>query len=324
MTLRNFILKLLLFILIVLGFQVIVARPVEYPRELIILDKVLQNGFSIIYFGDSTITSTSKNDPTTQTTPEILWRMLPKSKLWAITHPSLSLDVYDAYAQYILRKGYHPKFLIFPINLRSFSPVWVSNPNMQFKSEGFIIRYKDTIWLKFYHPLGVFKYFEPPVSKYVFDNTKISYKGKTYGYIKELNDQVKRAMNDETRLKKQFILDYLYTLTPHYGKIQSMLRLVDRLKNTGIDPIFYITPVDFQSGSSLIGDDFTQTISANTRLIKSLLAERSIDVLDFSASLPAEAFMWREEGYPNEHLNLLGRYFLAKSLVEGTNLNNYR
>ena len=103
-----------------------------------------------------------------------------------------------------------------------------------------------------------------------------------------------------------------------------MLRLVQRLKGTGIEPIFYITPVDVQTGTHLLGDDFIKTLRNNAHVIDSLLTQRSINILDFSSSLPSTCFMWREEGYPNEHLNLLGRYFLATSLAQRSNLKDYK
>ena len=326
MTLK-FLIKIPTFLLIIFCLQIFIGQPVPLPVDLHTIKESIEHGSDVIFFGDSTLTYSSVNDQSSMSTPEILWRLLPKAHVWAVPHPSTNMDVYDAFIEFMAHEKLHPKCVIIPINLRSFSLVWTLNPYMQLRDEKFISKFENTVWIKFYHPLGVFKFFEPPVSQYSYEHTKILYKKQNLGRIKDLYFDPLSSTNDrEKRTKAQFILDYMYPLTVQNHTFQMMLKLVQHLKNSGIEPVFYITPIDIQTGSELIGDDFVKAITDHTQLIKSVMADHSINVLDLSTTLPAQYFIWKEasDQNPNEHLNISGRYFIAKSLVEMTSLKNYQ
>ena len=322
---RKFIIKTILFLSLLIPAQILIAHPSDKPNELLILDYLLPHGAEIVYFGDSTINWAGEHDKNNADMPKLLRLLLPKMKILKISYPSYQMDVYAAYAQYIVQKGYHPKFVIVPINMRSFSPEWDRRPLWQFRKEQFVARHSNSLWMKFYQPLGVFKFFESNISAWEYQQTKVYTGGALIGKVKDFDNPLYASPNDE-KTKRQLLFRYMYDLTADHRKIKSMLHMVDVLKNNGIKVILYITPLDVQTGKKYLGDDFSQKLDKNVQLITSLLAGQGVPVLDFSKSLDTKYFTWwenKKELYPNEHLQLLGRMFVVKNLVYKTDLKNY-
>ena len=77
---RNFFLKLVIFVAILLTVQVVVSamHPPELPEQILELDQQLQAGVDIVYFGDSTLIYPA-GEPTI---PEILRDLPPHSCAW--------------------------------------------------------------------------------------------------------------------------------------------------------------------------------------------------------------------------------------------------
>ena len=162
---KKFFIKSIFFSSLIFCAQIIVASPPVIPNELKLLDYYFKhpgrkNIPDIVYFGDSTINWSAQNDTSQQSMAGLLQLRLPNVHVTKITYPSYQSDVYLAYSEYIARKKDHPRFVIIPINLRSFSPEWNLKPHWQFEDEKFAARHKDTVWMKFYQPLAIFKFFE--------------------------------------------------------------------------------------------------------------------------------------------------------------------
>src|SRR5262245_54998406 len=98
---RNFFLKLIAFIAILLTLQVAVSamHPAELPKEILELDQQLQDGVDIVYLGDSTLIH-PVGEPTI---PEILRNLTPNHTIGAVAHPAYQLDLYERYANYLVK-----------------------------------------------------------------------------------------------------------------------------------------------------------------------------------------------------------------------------
>ena len=109
--------------------------------------------------------------------------------------------------------------------------------------------------------------------------------------------------------------------------IQAMRHVAEVLTEHDITPIFYITPIDAKTAVNYLGGEFIERLLENTKLIKSVLAQSHVPVLDLSTVLSTEYFTWTEEGstalYPNEHLKQMGRMFVVRNLLEHTELKDY-
>ncbi|MBF0483130.1 MAG: hypothetical protein HQL25_00340 [Candidatus Omnitrophica bacterium] len=323
---KKFFFKSILLVVLVFIVQSLCPGEVVIPNEITRLDSLMQYGADIIYFGDSTTESFTAEDANKASIGALLQMLIPQAQIAKITHPSYQMDVYAAYGRYILRKGYHPKFVIIPINLRSFSPVWDINPSYQFDKEKIVLDVKDTFVMRYLKPLAVFKIFEPNCSQFSYQYTRV-FEGKKYlGLVKDLFTPPSSVSPEDVTLR-YLQLCYSYSLNYQHRKVRSLLQLVRTLKTAGIKPIFYIAPLDYITVEKYLGSKFRERHIENVQLLHSLLAQEGVPLLDLSNSLDPEFFIWStvstEKGHPSEHLFLKGRMFVAMSLAKKTSMNTF-
>lgn len=323
---KKFLFKLGLFFLLILSVQMILPVSKDIPNEIKLLDAFMKLKCDIIYFGDSTINWAAQSDASEESMPGLLQRLLPESRVAKITHASYQMDVYEAYAEYIVRKNYRPKVVIIPINLRSFSVEWDKQPLWQFEKEKLTLAMKDTFWMKFYKPLDVFKYFEPRMTRFEYEQSSVFDGEKFIGKTRDFDNADFKIFSDQN-MKKKLTFRYMYPLTVGHRKIKSLVHTAQLLKQQGIQTIFYITPVDWQTMEKYLGSAALERMAQQKDVIKKALTLPGVDLLDFSQDLPTGEFCWPEEDawtlYPNEHLKLRGRMFVVKSLVDQTFLKSF-
>ncbi len=94
--------------------------------------------------------------------------------------------------------------------------------------------------------------------------------------------------------------------------LKSIARLLPR---SGITPIFYITPVDYQIGESFFPNRFRERLERNSAVIRRELAVPGAIVLDLTTALDTQAFAWRQVVYPNEHLSRGGAVVCSEATL---------
>lgn len=323
---KNFLIKLTAFIILIIGIQMLVPTSKDIPNEIKLLDFFMKNHADIIYFGDSTINWAAQTDRSQNSMPDLLQQLLPQSRIAKITHASYQMDVYSAFAQYIVRKNYHPKVVIIPINLRSFSTEWDQQPLWQFEKEKLTLAMKDTVWMKFYKPLAVFKFFEPRISRLQYEQTKVFDGARLIGRVSDFDNESYQYYSEQ-KMKNKLLFRYAYPLSSEHRKIQSLIKTATLFKEKGIQTIFYVTPVDVRTIAQYLGPQYANRIFENTALIKKVLADQGVDLLDLAGALETVDFSWMEDGagpyYPNEHLKLRGRMIVVKNIFERTELKRF-
>ncbi len=323
---KSFAVRLLVFFLLLVGTQSIVSalNPPEVPKEILQLDDLVATQADILYFGDSTV-GYSDDEPSTA---EILQEMRPEYAVGEIVHPAYNLDLYLYYVKYLVRSDHLPDVVIIPINMRSFSPEWDLRPGYQFEREKAVLTYGPYLSRLLLRPLEVFGGLAPDISLDAFlDTTVFSGQdpvGKVADYENLLGDipfeeqqgelefAYRAAIPSEDQvqaLQATLTYYYMYGLDPDHRKITSMLSVADVLEEHGIYPVFYITPINYQQGNQVLGDNFQERFSENTELVKSLLLARDIQVLDLAYELEAFAFV------DMEHLREVGKTYIAGQLA---------
>lgn len=323
---KKFLVKLTIFILLIVGIQTFVPPSKDIPNEIKLLDFFMKNHADIIYFGDSTINWAAQTDRSQNSMPDLLQQLLPESRIAKITHASYQMDVYYAFARYMVRKGYRPKVVIIPINLRSFSTEWDQQPLWQFEKEKLTLAMKDTFWMKFYKPLAVFKFFEPRISRLQYEQTEVFDGVRLIGRVSDFDNESYQNYSEQN-MRNKLLFRYAYTLSAEHRKIQSLVQTATLLRESGIQTVFYVTPVDVRTIAKYLGPDYVNRIFENTALIKKVLADHGVGLLDLAGSLETEDFSWMEDGigpyYPNEHLKLRGRMIVVKNIFERTELKRF-
>ncbi|MCP4157861.1 MAG: hypothetical protein GY757_59680, partial [bacterium] len=267
----------------------------------------------IIYLGDSTICSRGKKDSDDRCISEMVRDMLPRYSLGRVTHEAYQMDLYLEFCKYICRQKNHPSIIIIPINMRSFAPGWDMKPQFQFEKETIILRggLKRVLMSAFYKPLVLFKYNFFSINMKQYKNTPVFDGDKQVGLVKDFTNRSFLKLSREN-IKKSTLFYYMYSLNKKHRKILSMMEAARLLSRKNIKAVFYIAPIDCETGEKCFPGRFTRRLEENTRLIGSLLAEENTEVLDLSNSLKANAFYWRI--YPNEYLVESGRMYVARKI----------
>lgn len=323
---KVFFLKLLLFVAALLTMQMVGASlyPPDLPDEILQLDRHLRNGADIIFLGDSTVIYPAGE----VSTAEILQEFQPQHTVGQVAHPAYNLDLYRYYAGYVTRSYQRPKAVVIPINMRSFSPEWDLRPIYQFEPEKAVLTYGPRLAAIFYRPFDILGGFDPAMSQQDFLNVPV-FNGQTPGgrvadferllsngpFESQPND-VETAYysnlpsEDESEtLEDMLIYYYMYELTPAHRKIQSMLLASRLLKASGIEPIFYITPINYELGDKALGEAFRRRIIANVAVVEAALRTEQAEPLNLVFELEAYNF------FDSEHLTENGKARVAEALA---------
>lgn len=283
--------------------------------ELTQLKKYLREKVDIIYFGDSTNITVGKDDSDHRTIAGMLHDMASQWSLGSVVHPAYHIGIYLEFCKYLVRQGYRPVVIIIPINMRSFSPDWDRRPHYQYEIQKIILKggLLKSILLAFYKPLMMFKYNFFTISQQEFLDTPVFYGHRQVGTAKDFNNSSYIKYSDKN-MKNQLIFSYMYglSLSPQHRKLKALVETAKLLIRNNIKVIFYITPIDWETGEKYLPGEFLKQLRENTQLIISLLSMEGVEVLDISTVLPTNCFYWYL--YPNEHLNQRGRMYVAEQL----------
>ncbi|MCL4294276.1 MAG: hypothetical protein KJ077_01040 [Anaerolineae bacterium] len=323
---RNFFLKLIAFIAILLTLQAAVSamRPPELPPEILALDQQLQAGVDTVYFGDS-ILIYPEGEPTI---PEILRGLLPNHAIGDVAHPAYHLDLYERYVNYLVEHKSQVKTVIIPINMRSFSPEWDLRPTYQFEREKTILTYGPLLSTIFYRLFDTFGLFASPISQAEFREATVFNGDQPVGKVAEFEELIgvsaTRAETNPTdfayyaglpsedeveALKGTLVYYYMSNLDPNHRKLQSLQATSRLLKENGIKPIFYITPINYQLGEKYLGQTFRERLAENTAVIERVLRQKDGDILNLVFDLEAYNFV------DTEHLTENGKTYIAQALA---------
>ena len=307
---RTFLYKLAIFISVVLTLQLLKTMFFDSTSEINRLNNGIKDKAQVVYFGDSTAKVYGKDEYKVGSIVSLLRDMQPGIGICDIVSSSYGLDVYLAYCKYIERKKYHPKAMIIPINMRSFSPEWDKRPEYQFLPDKALLGGEFLGF--FYKPLSVFKYSPGAITRDEFNNSLVFNGDAPVGKVKDYDYHNYRGYSQEGE-RKLFIFDYMYALKESHRKLQSMVSIARAMNKDGIKVIFYITPIDCDNGEKFLPGQFLKRLRANTSLIAHMLEKEGLEVLDLSTGLRAEYFSYN---FPTicEHMNADGVRSVAQEI----------
>lgn len=323
---RNFFLKLIAFTALLFTLQAIasVIRPPKLPQEILALDQHLQAGVDTVYLGDSILIY----PPGEPTIPEMLRGLLPDHTIGAVAHPAYQPDLYERYVNYLVKHKSQVKTVIIPINMRSFSPEWDLRPTYQFEREKTILTYGPFLSTLFYQLFATFGLFDTSISETEFLEATVFNGDQPTGKVAEfeelIGDRDAQAKTNLTEfdyhaglpaedeveaLKGTLVYYYMSNLDPPHRKLES-LRVISRLLHAnGINPIFYITPINYQLGDQYLGQTFRERLTENTAVVAQTLAGEGVEVLNLVFELEAYNFV------DTEHLTENGKTYVAEVLA---------
>lgn len=316
---KLFLLKILLFASLIFFFQTVIllihpntVKTSGVHRQIV---EAINSKSDIVFFGDSTIKYIHPEDKDTRPTTEILSSMLASKKLIPLNHDAFDASIYEVVTNHIAKTN-KTKYLIVPVNLRSFGYKWETSVAWQFiELKTYLKTYNTPLYgfIPFLENLGFFTLFVFPKPDSIYDENILT----------EIDFQKSNFSND-SKLKELLLLDYMYRLPENSRKLKSLSKIADLTNQSEIIPIFYITPVDYQY-SELKYPDFKNYTDKNIKTIKDSLNNKKHCLLDLSYDLPTSYFAWQPSGLVNEHLDENGRKYIAfkiYQLITGLENNN--
>jgi len=222
--------------------------------------------------------------------------------------------MYEAFLDLMIATGRRPRALVMPINLRSFSLEWDLKPAYAFEERMHQIRHADSVLASAAIPvLRTFQWMEgDTLDQQAFLECPVWLGTNQVGKVEDFDNPASRQPTPE-RVRNRLIYYYLYPLEKDHRRLAAFRRISDKAAAAGIRVVFYITPIDFQTGERHLPGQFLAQVRANIRVVQETLADHQPPVLDLSTALPSRDFA--TEDYPNEHLMEAGRRFVAEQLA---------
>ncbi len=315
---RSFWGRLALLALIALGGQVLVGIA-DFDRDFpgrTALEETLSGPVEILHFGDSVLGSTARGDRDLRGITPMLRERLPSRSIGEIANQAFDLEVFEAFLARLSREPRRPAVVLIPINLRTFSPVWEMAPPYQFRSMKFRLHHGDFAADTLLGPLSALKLYSlNPVSERQYRSTPVLRGERKTGTVGDFMIPDGRG-DPERRTADLFALNYLHPIRDDHRKLKSIRAIVAHCRAAGMRPIFYVTPLDVETGTRRIGTEFGETVIRHRSILRESLEALGLPLLDLAADLDASQFDWSESASPNEHLKEAGRKYVAERLAQ--------
>jgi len=312
---KRILLKGAAFALLVIALQV----PVELLRGVPSIQSrdaldARRDPPDILYFGDSVLDSLAPGDADRRDLVGLVRDLLPERSIGTVQGAAYGPELFEAFVRYVARRPARPPRLLISINLRSFSPEWEPRPEYQFEAEKFRLRHGD-LAAAYLRPLNAIKaYSLTPISPGEYRARPVFREGRPVGRVRDFLPLLvpPPGMGLE---ESQFVFRYMNSVTPDSRGVRALRRIAGICREAGMEPRFYVSPVDVDSGSRAAGPGFRRQVAANVAVLREALAAERLPLLDLSALLDRDAFDWRRNLVPNEHLTERGRAALARELA---------
>lgn len=318
---RKFFVKLACFFTLIILAQWVMVKVdksvywSQIPVEVQEFKNNVALGKDIFFFGDSvSFFSGKEGDP--RTIPDFLSMTIDK-EVTKVTHSAYHAEIFRDYIKQLPRQAADCPIIVVEVNPRSFSEAWRKRPEYQYEREKFFLENYNNPWFRLlWKPLAVFKFFnlETYTAK-EFRETPVVRNGKKVGTMQDFYDLEKSGNIDHLR-KVAFNYDYLYDLNYNDRKLLALAEIARIRKDCPRETLFYVTPVDYQTGEYYWTDQFTKKLKSNINVIDTVLKKNGASLIDWSTIYTSDQFMWRETNYPDEHLRSKARENIAHRIAE--------
>jgi hypothetical protein len=315
LTTRAFFARLLGFAAVVLGVQLAIGHR-SRPEELELLDRALAEQPAVLFFADSTNRAHDPDDTDPRWISQMLDDELPDADVLSIDHAAYHPLVYRDWMETLLAAGARPRAAVFVLNTRSFLPGWTMRPGWQFERLRYSLGHPWAALL--WQPLAVFKVVQGnTVTEAEFRRAPVRVGTEPAGVVGDfLRGDPEALDTPELRdedLRLRLTCNYLGAIEPDHVRVEALRELIALCQEHGVAPVFYVTPVDVQTGEGFLPGRFRQQVAANAAFLVETVAAAGAVALDLSTSTASERFSWQR--IPNEHMGQDGRAAVAEAVA---------
>ena len=287
--------------------------------------------YQVLYFGDSSlyITSVCETDKTGITD---YFASLSGLRTLPVFQAGYSPTIYGSYLDLLENLQHKPDTVVIPINLRGFSAESFGRPTALFPK----IRQVLHVISRPADLSGYLRYLQSryadtaPEKEALWLDQPINYPGMKLGTRKQLNERIHAAKHGApmylecTSQKPEdyaeamtlmFAYYYMYELNAEHPLLQTIAKLVERVKRMGIQPLLYVMPINIEQGEHWRGPAFLPRVRANVATLRKALQPLGVVLLDLSERLPDNA-EFVSQMCACEHYAAAGRLTIAKAVAE--------
>lgn len=272
----------------------------------------------VLCLGDSVLERVSHHDTDRRTLGEMLAASVgPGRTLLPISGSGYHVEVYRALLRSMAALRHRPTTVLVTVNVRSCSPQWDLNPRFAFGEE---LRAVDAFVRDPSASVPRIRE-DAPVSRAALRHwsaATVDYPGSTFRTVGEFQSAIGDGGGDDpVRLRRIFEYHYMHRLVRTHRKLTGWSATFDLLRDLGVRCVAYVTPINVEGGTRLVGDAFAAAVRANVAVFAEAMSARAherLRFLDLSELLGEGDFFRRHEA--TEHINADGRRKLAARLVE--------
>lgn len=279
---------------------------------------------AVVMLGDSVNRYRDPNDRDRRSIGELLDGRLPDRTVIEISSGGYDLKMFAIVARFLAAQEKRPAAVVIPINLRAFNAVSAASHADRWKDEEYVAEGGTQFtYNAFWRPLAVFKAVDlHPFDPQAYADVPIHDGEPRIGVADEFTNLEQllsaegqaRFRADRAWRRDYVAFCYLYRIAKEHPLMVDLAAAVRTLRQAGIRPVVYVTPIDWETCAGYYGPGFRESVEQNVGRIRQLLAEHGADLLDMTFDLGAEEFSYIL--YPNEHLKENGRQYVARRLAE--------
>ena len=304
--------RLLLLAIVVVALQLELVPKLQKRKDVKRFEQVVATKPDVLFFSDSVNSWIDDDDDDRRPLAEMLADDLG-ANVGVIDRGAYHLEVYEAFIDLLIARNLHPQAILIPINLRSFSPEWHSRPAYQFTESRRELRQADDMLASAIEPvLRTLQLLQDEsITPDQFKRTPVYRGEKLVGHVRDFDNASYQTPTPE-RTRNKFVYQYMYQLDANHPKLVALRNICAKANEHGLPVLFYVTPIDVESGDEYVPGEFREQIARNIRTIAGQMKGHQPPLVDLSDALPPAEFSF--ELYANEHLKEDGRRFMAEHL----------
>jgi hypothetical protein len=298
---------------------------VQHDAVRLLRERLDAGPVDVLFLGDSVVAAIGACDVGDRGLD--LWlNELTAHSVLSVSEGAFAPAVYRDLLDVVAARKFKPRLLVFPINLRSFSDDWYDEPGYQFELE----RLRARARFGSFSPGDLVEFFELRYSNSIERRKRgrrlerVIARGRDLGAREDVLERAKiplepalecdPALEERYRaeLELRFTLNYMGAIGPDHPWFQDLLATVAKARSNGIEVLTYVTPINVEDGTRLVGQALSERVRSNTEVILQVLRDHDIPHLDLSQALARDRFIDRRCAC--EHVDDDGRRFIASEL----------
>ena len=287
------------------------------PNKMAFCELTYSKNYELIFFSDST--NNGKLDVTTKEISEYLEKNI-KKKILSVDLGGGNANIYSDFVDYSYFINYSKiNYAILTLNLRIFSEQ--SYTFLEFYQNK--QRYFSRVFYEPYKIINFIKLNNLIFNPKITENKTLDWK-KREVTINHIKFNLGENTNKEQTKIEAYFKTYMGKIKKNHPILLSIINLNEKLKSLGIKLIVYSTPINITEAKQefninnqyLINDkQFEERIFDNIKIIEEKLYTHNIPFLDLTLKIKdLKIFYDRNYNFTAEHINYIGRKFVAKEL----------